>query len=127
MTSHTAAGVPARPTRHKRTLQRLRREAGYRSAKEFAGQIGIPSSTYARYEQSPESPEARIPLKSAWIIADALSCTIDLVVGRADIDAPDPAPVQTFYDSLSGGGRDRMDECMRLLSYREREMREGRW
>lgn len=127
MASCTEAGAPARPARHKRTLQRLRREAGFRSAKEFAGQIGIPPSTYARYEQSAEGPEARIPLKSAWMIADALECTIDLVVGRADIDAPDPAPVQTFYDGLSGSGQDRMDEYMRLLAYREAEMREGRW
>ena len=55
-----------------------------------------------------------------------MGSTIDLVVGRADVDA-DPAPVQTFYDSLSGSGRDRMDEYMKLLAHREAEMREGRW
>ena len=31
----------------KRTLQRLRRMAGYRSAKDFAKALGIPCSTYA--------------------------------------------------------------------------------
>lgn len=71
----------------KRTLQRLRREAGYRSAKDFAAALGIPASTYARYERQPEGPECAIPLSSAWRIADALDCSIDLVVGREDIDA----------------------------------------
>ena len=77
----------ARSTCGKRTLQRLRREAGYRSAKDFAAVLGIPTSTYARYERQPEGPDCAIPLSSAWQIADALGCSIDLVVGRTDLDA----------------------------------------
>lgn len=126
MSSKRTAGIAARHQRDKRTLQRLRREAGYKSAREFAAELGIPQSTYNRYEQTPDGPDSGIPLKAAWAIADHLGTSIDLVVGRADIDA-DPAPVQTFYDSLSGSGKDRMDEYMRLMSYREAEMAEGRW
>ena len=127
MSSQNTKGSLARQTSSKRTLQRLRREAGYKSAKEFAAEIGIPQSTYTRYEQNADGPGSSIPLKSAWTIADFLDSTIDLVVGRADIDAPDPNPIQSFYDSLSRSGKDRMDEYMRLLAYREEELKQGRW
>lgn len=70
----------------KRTLQRLRREAGYATAKDFAAKVGIPESTYSRYERAAEGPACGIPLPNAWAMADALGCSIDLVVGRADID-----------------------------------------
>ncbi len=70
----------------KRSLQRLRRQAGFRSAKEFAAKVGIPSSTYSRYERAPEGPCCGIPIASAWAMADALGCSIDHVVGRADIE-----------------------------------------
>ena len=108
------------------TLADLRRAAGYRSSKDFAAVLGIPATTYSRYERTLADPDSGVPLRAAWAIADKLGATIDLVVGRADVDA-DPAPVQTFYDSLSGSGRDRMDEYMKLLAHREAEMREGRW
>ena len=58
------------PTSAKRTLQRLRREAGYRNAKDFAAVLGIPASTYSRYERAEEGPLCGIPLSSAWSIAD---------------------------------------------------------
>ena len=56
----------------KRTLQRLRREAGYASAKEFAAVLNIPNSTYSRYERAPEGPNSGIPLSAAWAMADEL-------------------------------------------------------
>ena len=52
MSSLAPAQTPYKPISGKRTLQRLRREAGYRSAKEFAEALGIPGSTYARYERA---------------------------------------------------------------------------
>lgn len=123
MTSRQVTLTFTQPKREKRTLQRLRREAGYRSAKDFAARIGIPETTYARYERQPDSPDSGIPLKSAWHIADFLNCSIDLVVGREDIDARDqPAPVQAFYDSLSEANRQRFDDYMDYLEYREKEL-----
>ena len=118
-----AGPQPARKRPSKRTLQRLRREAGYRSAREFAKELSIPASTYARYERQPETPECAIPMASAWAIADALGVSIDLVVGRADIDAPDPAPVQTRYDHLSKADQQRADEYLDFLELRTAEGR----
>ena len=60
-------------------LQKLRKRAGYDTAKAFAKELDIPTSTYARYEQSPDG----IPLKAAWRIADLLDTSIDEVVGRS--------------------------------------------
>ena len=81
--------TPYKPISGKRTLQRRRREAGYRSAKEFAEALGIPGSTYARYERAGDGADCGIPLPAAWQIADKLGCSIDLVIGREDIDKSD--------------------------------------
>lgn len=101
MSSTSASPNSARPRVGKRTLQRLRREAGYRSAKDFAEQVGIPGSTYARYERAVEGPECGIPLPSAWQIADSLGCTIDLIVGREDIDAHDAGTIDERVAALT--------------------------
>lgn len=105
MSSLTPSRTPKRPVNGKRTLQRLRREAGYRSAKEFAAALGIPSSTYARYERAGDGADCGIPLPAAWQIADALGCSIDLVVGRDDIDASMKEDIRFRYDALSASGR----------------------
>ena len=101
MSSTPAPPNSARPRVGKRTLQRLRREAGYRSAKDFAQVLGIPGSTYARYERAVEGPECGIPLPSAWRMADALGCSIDLIVGREDIDARDAAALDERVAALT--------------------------
>lgn len=119
MPPRDASTKTAPPICGKRTLQRLRREAGYRSAKEFAARLGIPASTYARYERQPEGPETSIPIASAWAIADALGCSIDLVVGREDIDAPDEHPVQSRYDALTGAGRALVDSYLDFVEQSE--------
>ena len=100
------SSIPASPNSAcsrvgKRTLQRLRREAGYRSAKDFAEVLNIPSSTYARYERAVECPECGIPLAAAWQIADTLGCSIDLVVGREDIEARDARTIDKRVAVLS--------------------------
>ena len=101
-------------------IQDLRREAGYRNAKDFAAALGIPASTYSRYESQPES----IPLKQAWAIADFLGCSIDVVVGREHVDADAMrGDVQKFYDGLSEDGRESMDDYMDYLAHREKKAR----
>lgn len=114
-----AAADAMRPVSEERgsALRRLRSEAGYRSAREFARAHGFSATTYARYERAPETPEEGIPLAAAWRIADALGSTIDLVVGRADIDAPDEHPVQTLYDSLTEANRRRADDYLAYLKH----------
>ena len=115
--------TPYRPISGKRTLQRLRREAGYRSAKEFAEALGIPGSTYARYERAGDGAGCGIPLPAAWQIADALGCSIDLVVGREDIDAPEPEGIQPRYDALSPEGRNLVDSYLSYVELGERAAR----
>ena len=99
-------------------LQDLRREAGYRSAKDFAAAMGIALSTYNRYESQPEA----IPLKQAWALADFLGCSIDEVVGRERTDADATrGEVQRFYDGLSAESRRLMDDHMNYLAHREKK------
>ena len=115
--------TPYKPISGKRTLQRLRREAGYRSAKEFAEALGIPGSTYARYERAGDGADCGIPLSAAWQIADQLGCSIDLVIGREDIDAPEPEGIQPRYDALSPEGRALVDSYLSYVELGERAAR----
>lgn len=111
----------------KRTLQRMRREAGYRSAKDFAESVGIPMSTYARYERAGDGPECGIPLPSAWAIADALGCSIDLVVGREDIDNVLGGSIQERVEALSRTGREMLEDYLRFLEFREEATASQDW
>ena len=115
--------TPYKPISGKRTLQRLRREAGYRSAKEFAEALGIPGSTYARYERAGDGADCGIPLPAAWPIADKLGCSIDLVIGREDIAAPEPEGIQPRYDALSPEGRALVDSYLSYVELGERAAR----
>lgn len=119
MPSHATSRRDASKTRGLPTLKRLRCEAGYFSAKEFATALKIPSSTYSRYEQAPEGPNSGIPLNIAWAIADELGVSIDLVVGRADIDAPRTSTLDDRVQKLSRSGREIFDDFMRYLEFRE--------
>ena len=76
-------------------------------------------STYARYERAGDGPECGIPLPSAWAIADALGCSIDLVVGREDIDAASGDSIQERVEALSRTGREMHDDYLRFLEFRE--------
>lgn len=98
---------------------RLRREAGYRSARELAEELHVPASTYARYERSPEGPDCGIPLANAWAIADALGCTIDAVVGREDIDRPRETTLDERAARLSRSSRTTLDDILDFLEARD--------
>ena len=127
MTSNTSTTENSRPSSGKRTLQTLRREAGYTSAKEFAKKLGIPAPTYARYERQPESPDTKIPMGAAWKIADALGCSIDVVVGRYETD-DEGSRVQRLYNKLSEPSRQRLEEYLDFIEYREHVMAaQRRW
>lgn len=123
MSSINHAHTPTCRIGGKRTLQRLRRQAGFRSAKDFAEALGIPSSTYARYERAGDGADCGIPLPAAWQIADRLGCSIDLVVGREDIDAPEPEGIQPRYDALSADGRALVDSYLAYVELGERAAR----
>ena len=106
------------------TLLLLRRQAGYRSSRDFAEKIGVPAPTYTRYESNPD----KIPLKNAWAIADELGCTIDAVGGRVGFDdvMANRGEVQIEYDALSDEGRELMDDMREVVQLREARRAERR-
>lgn len=102
----------------------IRRNAGFRSARDFAEHINMPLSTYSKYEANPD----KIPLKAAWQIADKLNCSIDLVVGRREVDDVEAykGEIQREYEALSPEGRELMDELRGYVQYRERMAQDRR-
>lgn len=62
----------------KTNLQTLRKAAGFRSAKAFAEEIGMPVGTYTDYEQG----RRNFTLEMAWRFADMFDCTLDELAGR---------------------------------------------
>ena len=61
-----------------RQLQLRRKTAGYSSAKAFAESIGFNPNTYTQYEQG----LAGFNYEQAWMMADALKCSMDELGGR---------------------------------------------
>lgn len=109
------------PVPPKTTLAELRRAAGYRSSKEFAAVLGIPATTYSRYERTLSDPNSGIPLRAAWAIADKLNCSIDAIVGRSDNgDVETNHDLNMFYRSLSESGQTMLDEYVKFLDFRDR-------
>ena len=98
-------------------LLQLRRRAGFPTAREYCEHSGIPVPTYTRYESNPE----KIPVASAWAIADDLGCTIDAVVGRTDLDEDGGVrgPVQAAYDAMTPKGKDSVDRFIRFIQAEE--------
>ena len=110
-----------------RTLQRLRREAGYRSAKDFARAIDMPPTTYARYERQEDGPERSIPLPTAWKLADEFGCSIDFLVGRTGEESRGEK-IQRMYNALSESSKERFEEYLEFIEYREHVMaQQRRW
>lgn len=98
------------------TLLELRKAAGYKTAPEFAEAQDIAQSTYARYESNPE----KIPLPTAWRFADLFGCSIDVIVGRVQVD---PSligdDVQTRFDRLTDEGKAELEGYLDYLVYKE--------
>lgn len=103
-------------------LLELRKQAGFRNAKDFAAAEGIAEATYARYESSPE----KIPLKSAWQLADRFGVSIDVIVGREHVDVSAlRGEVQDAYDALSKQSKASLRDYLAFLAQRdERDERE---
>ncbi|MBQ9003460.1 MAG: helix-turn-helix transcriptional regulator [Eggerthellaceae bacterium] len=109
------------------SLRRLRKAAGWPTAKAFAESIGVPAPTYARYEQSGDGPDTNIPMKAAFTIADALGCSIDAIVGRERAE-PDAVrgDMQRRYDALSDDGKQLVDDFLNMAEMREDRARKLR-
>lgn len=127
MTANTTNTTTAPQTRRKTALSDLRAEAGYRSAKDFAASLGVPTSTYSRWENGAQGPDSAIPIAAAWAIADKLGTTIDVIVGREPKPESEGHDLNAFYRRLSEGGQRFLDEIMQYLDFRERVLAtEGR-
>ncbi len=97
-------------------LLELRKRAGFKNAKDFAAAEGIAEATYARYESSPE----KIPLKSAWQLADRFNVSIDVIVGRQPVDVASlRGEVQEAYDALSERSQASLIDYLNYLEERD--------
>lgn len=100
------------------SLKEIRKAAGYRSAKDFSAAVGIPATSYARFEQA--SGARHIPMERAWLIADKLGCSIDEVVGREYMFERPAGPQQERYDALGHLGKAMFDSYLDYLEHMER-------
>lgn len=86
----------------KTNLQKMRKRAGYKSAKAFADAMGISKDTYTGYEQGRIS----FTVEKAWEFADALGCSLDELAGRSwrdpkEKEKPDPGDLITAMDGIA--------------------------
>ena len=102
-----------------KTIQELRKEKGFRSAREFAEALGISPSSMSRYDKDPET----IPVKAAWAMADALGCSIDEIVGRARVTSG-ASELQDFYDGLLPETRALFDEFVEFAGVKDKAARD---
>lgn len=119
MASDTSTKSARAHARARSPLADLRREAGYRSSKDFAAALGIPATTYSRYERTLDDPDSGVPIRAAWSIADKLGCSIDAVVGRAQTSGEE-RDLNATYHSLSESGKTMLDEYVKFLDFRDR-------
>ena len=119
MASTTSVNSAQAHVRTNSPLAELRKAAGYRSSRDFAAVLGIPATTYSRYERTLADPESGIPLRAAWAIADKLHCSIDAVVGRDDADDSQGRDLNAAYRTLSDSGKERFDEYLQFLAFRD--------
>ena len=86
-------------------LQDLRVKAGFKTANSFAEYVGINSATYTGYEQG----KGMFTYERAWLMADALECSMDELGGRQWPPEGEGAGAQ-----LSAGERSLVD-CYRRM------------
>lgn len=99
-------------TRKKRigkSLQKARKNGGYRSAGKYAAHIDMSSDTYTGYEQG----RIAVPLERAWEFADDLGLSLDALVGR---DFPRPAFSDPRQEQLNGCYESLNDESKTQVS-----------
>ena len=95
----------------KTNLQKLRKAAGFKSAKAFAEHVGMNLSTYTQIEQG----AIGMSIERAWEFADILGCTLDELAGRqwppasqASMADPGQEQITRAYDQLNDSGRTKL-------------------
>lgn len=100
----------------KTNLQKVRKEAGFRSAKAFAEHVGMSPNTYTAFEQGRHA----LSLEQAWLFADALGeamgrhVSLDELAGRdwPRIEAslsPEERRLLDAYKTANAQGRAAID------------------
>lgn len=93
-------------------LKEIRLQAGYKTAKDLADEMGVAGSTITRYEKEPES----IPMKAAIRMADLLGCSLDDIVGRDNPATADMRGIiQKRFDALMPGRRNNLNKYLGFL------------
>lgn len=99
-----------------KNLQRLRKAAGFKSAKAFAAYMNLNESTYTDYEQG----RGMFSYELAWKFADALNCTLDAIGGRVPpprvYEDPKQEALNGYYESMNDGGRDLLVQSAKSIS-----------
>lgn len=92
-----------------KNLQKMRKAAGYKSAKDFALHMGMKPGTYIDYEQG----RRVFMLDKAWEFADEFECTLDELVGRKSIiDSLDDPSEQELVECYRASTKDRQDRIL---------------
>lgn len=88
-------------------LMRLRKEAGYANRDDFADRLGVNRYTYKSWETG----AAQMSASQLVMVADALDCSIDEMLGR-DVRttylSPREAELNDIWHGLSRDGQDRV-------------------
>lgn len=92
-----------------KSIQKARKQAGYKSAKEYAAHMDMKVGTYSDYEQG----RRVCMLDRAWEFADDLGLTLDELVGR---DFPRPAFADPRQEQLNGCYESLNDESKTQVS-----------
>lgn len=100
------------------SLKDARKAAGFKTAREFAENVGIPPTTYARYEQKPN----HIPMVTAINLADWFNVPLDAIVGRVCRTRGEIGAQQAAYELLSPRGKAEVDRFLAFQSWSDGNM-----
>ena len=99
------------------SLKDARKAAGFKTSKDFAKKVGIPPTTYCRYEQKPN----HIPMVTAINLADYFNVTLDAIIGRV-CDGKTAEAQATLYGSLSPRGKAEADKFIAYQAWMDARM-----
>ena len=98
-----------------KSLQGVRKSAGFKSARSFAEHMGFNIGTYTNWEQGKQL----FSFEQAWEMADELDCTLDELGGRVvphAVDDPHEAELVERYRTLNGRDKAVLTQLAETLS-----------
>lgn len=87
------------------------REATGLKVKDVAQKVGVPYETYRKWEKGDSNPD----WENLCLIADALHCSVDALVGHEPKPDARLQEIVSIYDSLEEQGRELMLDNSRML------------